>query len=253
MYSTNANIIVEAKDIWSYFQEHRAELLHDMVTVAENDDFDVIIYLTNDGGKPSLMIESSNVQSTEYSIDDEASCEATVAEAYDTYLTDKIIEVIAEEEMEADLELEATMEEREADITSFFERLIEDLFPDEPILYTDLMSDLVEDCKEHLLEWFYRKHGLSVYRPMELEDDEGVFVEDYPYEYMEFEPSPLYDDFEVTDLAINGKDIMSLGVPQGKQVGDTLEMVRKFVVGGIFPNDRDILIKRLKSINSLPV
>lgn len=248
MYSANANIIVEAKDIWDYFQNGRAELLHDMVTVAENDDFDVIIYLTNNDGKPCLMIESSNVQSTEFIIEDEASCEATVSEVYDTYLTDKIIEVIAEEEMEADLELEATMEEREADITSFFERLIEDLFPDEPIIYSDLMADLVEDCKEHLLEWFYRKHGLSVYRPMELEDDEGVFVEDYPYECMEFEPNPMYDDFEVTDLAINGKDVMVLGVPQGKEVGDTLEMVRKFVVGGIFPNDHDILIERLKSI-----
>lgn len=248
MYSANANIIIEAKDIWEYFKEHRAELVHDMVTVAENDDFDVIIYLTNDGNKPCLMIESSNVQSTEFSIDDEASCEITATEVYDTYLTDKIIEVIAEEEMEADLELEATMEEREADITSFFERLIEDLFPDEPILYTDLMSDLVEDCKEHLLEWFYRKHGLSVYRPMELEDDEGVFVEDYPYECMEFDPNPMYDDFEVTDLAINGKDIIDLGIPQGKEVGDTLEMVRKFVVGGIFPNDRDKILAHLKSM-----
>ena len=248
MYSANANIIVEAQDIWAYFKEHRAELLHDMVTVAENDDFDVIIYLTNDGGKPCLMIESSNVQSTEFSIEDESSCELTVTEVYDTYLTDKIIEVIAEEEMEADLELEATMEEREADITSFFERLIEDLFPDEPILYTDLMSDLVEDCKEHMLEWLYRKHGMSVYRPMELEDEDGVFTEDYPYEFMEFEPNPMYDDFEVTDLAINGKDVIAIGIPQGKEVGDTLEMVRKFVVGGIFPNDRDKLLAQLKSM-----
>ena len=107
---------------------------------------------------------------------------------------------------------------------------------------------MVEDVKEHLLEYFYRKHGLSVYRPMELEDDEGVFIEDYPYECMEFDPNPMYDDFEVTDLAINGKDIIALGVPQGKEVGDTLEMVRKFVVGGIFPNNRDKILAHLKSM-----
>lgn len=248
MYSTDANIITEAKDIWDFFQNSRAELLHDMVTVAENDDFDVIIYLTNNDGKPCLMIESSNVQSAEFIIEDEASCEATVNEVYDTYLTDKIIEVIAEEEMEADLELEDAMAEREADIDSFILRLLEDLFSDEPIIYSDLIDDVVQDCKEHFLEYLYRKHGLSVYRPMELEDDEGEFVEDYPYECMEFEPNPMYDDFKVTDLAINGTDVIALGVPQGKEVGDTLEMVRKFVVGGIFPNDHDILIERLKSI-----
>ena len=251
MYSANANIIIEAQDVWAYFQEHNAELLHNMVMVAENDDFDVAIYLTNDYGELILVIESSNFQNIEFRIDNEASCEITVADIYDKYLTDKIIETIAEdEEMLNSYEPEEEMEVRDADIDSFIFRLLEDLFADEPIIHSELIDDVVRDCKEHFLEYLYRKHGLSVYRPMELEDDEGVFIEDYPYECMEFEPNPMYDDFKVTHLAINGTDIIALGVPQGKEVGDTLEIVHKLVVGGVFPNDHDILIEQLKLIKN---
>lgn len=253
MGTAGTKIIIQPEDLWEYFTKHRIELVNKMEPVATNDEYDVVIYLTNDNGLPSLMIESSNVESEEYVVEDEESCSATVQMVYDLYLTEQIMTVMMEEAEGYDddmsqLELEDMMAEREADIDGFFTRLIEDLFPDEQILYTDLMDDLVEDCKEHMLEYLYRKHGLSVYRPMELEDDEGVFIEDYPYECMEFNPNPMYDDFKVTDLAINGTDIIALGVPQGKEVGDTLEMVRKFVVGGIFPNDHDILIERLKSI-----
>lgn len=250
---TEANIIVTPGELWDYFEKHSASLVKKMEPVAECSEYDVVIYLSNEDGLPSLMIESNNVESTEFHIEDKESCEATTQMVYDTYLTDQIVVVMMEEAERnnddlSELELQDMMAEREADIDGFFTRLLEDLFADEPVVYSDLMADVVEDCKEHLLEYLYRKHGLSVYRPMELEDDEGVFVEDYPYELMEFEPNPMYDDFEVTDLEVNGKDIIALGVPQGKQVGDILELVRKFVVGGILINDRDKILEYLKSI-----
>lgn len=247
------NIIVPPEKLWDYFQEHRASLAKTMELVAENDDYDVILYLSEENGLPTLMVESSNIESIEYHITGEEDCAITAEMVYDLYLTDQIMTVMMEEaegynDDMSQLEAEDVIAEREADIDGFFTRLIEDLFPDEPILYTDLMDDLVDDCKEHMLEYLYRKHGLSVYRPMELEDDEGIFIEEYPYECMEFAPNPMYDDFEVTDLAINGTDIIALGIPQGKRVGEALEMVKQFVVGGIIPNDHDKIIDYLKSI-----
>ena len=57
-----------------------------------------------------------------------------------------------------------------------------------------LIEDVIEDCKEHFLEYMYRKHHLDIYRPMELEDDDGVFFKEYPYEYIEFSDAPLYSE-----------------------------------------------------------
>lgn len=194
MYGDNANIIIEAKDVWNYFTEHRKELIEDMITIAENTDFDVTIYLTNEDDLPYLMVESDNINSVQINIEDEESCGSIVQEAYKQYLTENILSIIAAEQ-EAEEDIELIIEEREGDIDGFILRLLEDLFgDDEQIIYSEEVDDIVEDCKEHFLEYLYRKHNLSVYRPMELEDDEGVFFEEYPYEYMNFEPNPLYEN-----------------------------------------------------------
>ncbi len=196
MYSANANIQVEPKDIWEYFNENRNELLTDMVSVAENGDFDVIIYLTSDDDKPCLIVESSNCETKEFNIKDEESCEVIAAEVYNIYLTDRIIEVITIEDIESEaveMDTDDIISERESDLDCFVLRFLEDVLGEDPVLYSDKIDDIVEDCKERFLEHLYRKHKLSIYRPMELEDDEGVFFEEYPYECMEFETNPLYD------------------------------------------------------------
>lgn len=188
MSASDTTIFVKPDDIWKYFQDNREKLKTTMIAVAQSDLYDVTIYLSDDSGLPTLIIESSNVESEEFSITDEESCMTTASMVYDLYLTEQIVTVMMQESENSE------MEEREADIDGFILRLLEDLLSDDPILYSDLIESVVQDCKEHFLEYLYRKHGLSVYRPMELEDDEGVFVEDYPYECMEFDPNPLYDD-----------------------------------------------------------
>lgn len=196
MYSSKAKIFVPPKDLWEYFDKNRLHLLSVMEPIAQNSDFDVIIYISNDRGLPLLTIESSNVDSVGFPIESKNTCEATASKVYELYLTEQIVSVMMEEiESETEeLDIEDVIAEREADIDSFFERLIDDLFGVASGCDTVVNQDVINDCKEHLLEYLYRKHGLSVYRPMELEDDDGVFVEDYPYECMDFEPCSLYDE-----------------------------------------------------------
>ena len=192
MTVNESDVLISPENIWAYFEKHREELKKKSETVAQNDDFDVLICLGVENDLPILTVESSNVDSVEFIIEDKESCAETVTGVYELYLTDQIISVILDETDE--LELEDRIAEREADIDSFVRRFLEDLFEDEPILYSETMDDVVEDCKEHFLEYLYRKHKLSAYRPMELEDDEGVFVEDHPYECFEYEPCSLYDE-----------------------------------------------------------
>lgn len=49
--------------------------------------------------------------------------------------------------------------------------------------------------------------------------------------------------FSMKDLAISGKDILSLGVPQGKRVGEILQYLLDRVICGGLPNYKEILIK----------
>lgn len=45
--------------------------------------------------------------------------------------------------------------------------------------------------------------------------------------------------FSIKDLAINGKDIMSFGIPEGKLVGDTLRYILDMVINGEIPNEAE--------------
>lgn len=53
----NGNVIVEPKDIWQYFQEHKAELHNSYHLVAESHDDGVEIYLTEENGTPFFVTE----------------------------------------------------------------------------------------------------------------------------------------------------------------------------------------------------
>lgn len=192
MYTKNSTQTLKPHEVWDYFIKHKEELESSMEPIAENGDFDVVIYLTNEKGSPALFIESSNFDSTDVYIEnDEESCLIAIQDAYKTYLTDEVVNVIMES-VEADREDD--IEDRESDLTSITTRFIEDILGESPILYSDLIEDVIEDCKEHFLEYMYRKHHLDIYRPMELEDDDGVFFEEYPYEYIEFSDAPLYNN-----------------------------------------------------------
>lgn len=46
--------------------------------------------------------------------------------------------------------------------------------------------------------------------------------------------------FSMKDLAIRGKDVISLGVPEGKIVGDTLRHILNMVINGEIPNEIEV-------------
>ena len=52
--------------------------------------------------------------------------------------------------------------------------------------------------------------------------------------------------FSIRDLAINGKDIMELGVPKGPRVGKILNELLEMVMEEQIPNDRKIILEYIK-------
>jgi len=49
--------------------------------------------------------------------------------------------------------------------------------------------------------------------------------------------------FKLSDMQIKGRDILSLGVPQGKRIGEILKALLDRVISGELENDRVILLR----------
>ena len=106
-----------------------------------------------------------------------------------------ILTEIANDEEESLLEQQDAIEEREMELDIAVSEFISAVLGGDAYLDSEDYDDIIEDCKDHFLEYLARKHGLDIFRPMVLEDEDGEdFYEEYPYECMEFddEDNPIY-------------------------------------------------------------
>jgi tRNA nucleotidyltransferase (CCA-adding enzyme) len=55
--------------------------------------------------------------------------------------------------------------------------------------------------------------------------------------------------FRVKDLAVNGCDLIALGIPEGPAVGRTLNALLEAVLGEEVPNERDALLALARSVD----
>lgn len=54
--------------------------------------------------------------------------------------------------------------------------------------------------------------------------------------------------FSMKDMALGGKDILNMGVPEGVRVGEILTALLSEVISGNLPNDHDILAERARAM-----
>ena len=54
--------------------------------------------------------------------------------------------------------------------------------------------------------------------------------------------------FSFKDLAISGRDILALGIPQGQKVGEILKEILRQVIDGEIENDRNALLKKVETL-----
>ncbi len=195
------HIIIEPYKLWEYIkqQDKNGQLDTTMYEIASNEEYGIAVYISKDEkGRYCIVVEADESEifnECVYSADD---AQRTCDRVYENYLTDKVINIISSMEDDNDvlgMEAEDEMELREDDLTEFTMNFIMDVLGGDAYFDGNDLDEIVEDCKEHFLEYLARKHGLAIYRPMILEDEDGEdFFEEYPYECMEFddEDNPIY-------------------------------------------------------------
>lgn len=200
-------IEVEPSEIWEYSLEHEDELLTKQHLMAQNDDYGMEIWLTMVSGSTELIVECDGSEVYREDILNERDAKKTADRLYEDYLSIKAIETLTDSEdntvyvedtsEEDDSEEEydddqMLIDEREEEIDSAVRELV-NIVSDTGCY--NLTDEAVDDLKEHFLEYMHRKWGISIYRPMYLEDadtSEDYFTE-YPYDDMVFEDdNPIY-------------------------------------------------------------
>lgn len=195
-------IDVESSEIWDYSLEHEDELSRNQHLMAENDDYGMEVWLTMANGSPELIVECDGNEIYREDIFNEKDAKRTADRIYDDYLSIKAIEtmtdsedktVYVEDESEEEYDDEQMLiDEREEEIDAAVRDFV-NIVSDTGCY--NLTDEAVDDLKEHFLEYMHRKLGISIYRPMYLEDadtGEDYFIE-YPYDDMVFEDdNPIY-------------------------------------------------------------
>ena len=193
-------IIIEAPEVWSYFQKNKEKLESSMHEIASNPEYGVEIYVTEENGLPTIIVQSDDTEVYSEKTINPTDCNETVKKIYDNFLTIKALDFLSdvkdyEDEGYDRLEREFIIDDREIELDEAVYYLIDTVCDGK---YSDycIDEDIVNDIKEHFLEYLARKWGMPIYRPMYLEDadGEGEFYEEYPYDYMVFEDegNPIY-------------------------------------------------------------
>lgn len=196
-------INVRASEVWDYFYKHPSEFEDKMVQIAGHTDYGVDIFLTEEKGFPDIIVMHDDMRAYEETMYGKKYCDGAVADIYDRFLTGKAFTELA------DIDSEQTSSNPNSEISSLdaqdiiaeseltldgavFEFLSTILDGAGLDLCTD---DILEDIKDHFLEYLFRKHGISVFRPMYIDYGGGeVKLEEFPYEHLAFsdENNPVY-------------------------------------------------------------
>jgi len=182
------SIIIKPEGVWGYFQRHKLELKEAMHLIAKDEALAIKIYVTEEKGFPEIILTDGDIEVYKENTENSTDCCETVSTIYDDY---KEYVGLGEESYALNDELpeEYIILEREEELDDAFTELML------TILDEQCDPGVMEDIKEHVLEYIARKHKLEIWRPMYLEDENGQeFYEEYPYECMEFEDedNPIY-------------------------------------------------------------
>lgn len=202
-------ITVKASDVWWYCQSHRDELTRDMHLIAENPEYGAEVYITDDMGFPMVMVIVDGNDVYEETAINQTDMTRIVRRIYDEYLTENIFTILGDFEDDelsifedeegnvySEMEVIDRIEDRENELTAavydFVATVTEEKLDDDLVLE---FEDIVEDLKDHFLEYMARKHKIDIRRPMYLVYEDGSEeLEEFPYDNMEFEDenNPIY-------------------------------------------------------------
>lgn len=200
------DIMIDSSELWDYCEENEDTLLTAQHMIAENPDYGMSVWITCESGSPEIIVESDDIEIYREEILNEKDAKRTADRIYEEYLSIKAIETVTEVEDDGtvyvddeDEDNQVLINEREDDLDAAVMEFV-NIVSDTGCY--NIKDEVLDDLKEHFLEYMHKTWGIGIYRPMYLEDvDTGEeYFTEYPYEDM------VFDDEDDPETEIGGKD-----------------------------------------------
>lgn len=200
------DIMIDSSELWDYCEENEDTLLTAQHMIAENPDYGMSVWITCESGSPEIIVESDDIEIYREGILNEKDAKRTADRIYEEYLSIKAIETVTEAEDDGtvyvddeDEDNQVLINEREDDLDAAVMEFV-NIVSDTGCY--NIKDEVLDDLKEHFLEYMHKTWGIGIYRPMYLEDvDTGEeYFTEYPYEDM------VFDDEDDPETEIDGKD-----------------------------------------------
>lgn len=191
-------IHIEPESIWNFFQNNQNRLKKEMVLIAENEETEYSLYLTEENGLPMFSVcKGDDEPEYEEGAINEKDCIDTAKQCCVKYLMPVTVRSAKKyggswyednEEFSSRDEQQEIIENREWELlfamADFIMTAIKDDTCSDGSDYIDTYgANEVLDILEDLLNKLAEEYGFHVYRPMMVEDEDTgkeLFVE-YPY------------------------------------------------------------------------
>lgn len=181
------NIVVEPNKVWEWVKEHSEEFSPGMRVIASNPSYGIEICIIGGTGEiPTIFVLADGEEIDEETCVSQNDCTITVKKFYDKYLSDNIVNALMSDDDSLTEEEELDkIDDRELELDDALYEFLQTLIPNLFDVINDV-DELCDDLKDSICEYLYKKYGISVYRPMFLECEDGTeeFTE-YPYPEME--------------------------------------------------------------------
>ena len=187
------NIVLYPSGVWEYFQNHKDELKDNMLKIAESPNGSWEVWISSEDDNLRIIVTDMDDDIIDVGwATSESECKEVTCDIYACYIS--YFEGDEDNtDSEDDYINKEIIAEREDEIDVLFRNMLFDLL--DKSVAEDVIEEIADDVKEHTLEYIARRHGLPIYRPMYLEDEDGKdFYSEYPYEEMIFEDyNPIYE------------------------------------------------------------
>lgn len=188
-------MVLKPNEVWKYAMEHFSWIKDTPFVIGNNEESGIEITLSVDEEYPVIIVTSDDEEVDYEVVKSSADCEATVSEIYDTWLpTGTASNTLVKDELdddepdyESEIREKESIDQREMELDECIDWILSEIEPE----YLDELGavttdEVFSDLKDMICEYLYKKCGISVYRPMYLENEHGI-DEYYEYPYPEMD------------------------------------------------------------------
>ena len=193
----------EPYELWDLFIDKRDFLLTHESTIAENPEFDVMIFLTaedcGDMALPTIVVWMENREVYRESAIGKHDLVRIAEKIYNEFLPDeKLIKKYLDDDADIEkmseeidlMEMQDAIDDREGelyDAASDFLYVVTGGKLEKLAGYKE-SEEITNDIVNRVCEFLHEEYDISVYRPMIIEDENGEeFFEEFPYDVLTFD------------------------------------------------------------------